>query len=151
MRGSIVVGAVMVAACSSSSGGGTPSLYQTWAYVTADGSAAAGATFTSDGTYLFQELTLTSSTTANDQVEEGSFTISGSTITATPKQWTCPGPDAVYTLGYSFQGGNLVLAQPAGTIVMQPDTATASSISITNGCFASSGSFTTAPLATVSN
>jgi hypothetical protein len=151
MRGAIVVGAVMVVACSSSSSGGPPNLYQTWAYVDSAGTAGAGATFTSDGTYELQILELTSSNSGDDQVEIGTFTTSGSTLTLTPKQSTCAGPDAVYSMGYSFSGGNLVLALPSGTIVMQPDTATASDVAITNGCFGDAGAFTSEPLAPVSN
>jgi hypothetical protein len=121
---SFVVAALLATACSSSSGsGGPPSLDGSWIYANSDGSAGAGAEFKSDGTYEVQELTVTSSTTVNDQIETGTFTVSGSTITLTPKQSSCPGPDAVYTLNYSFQGSNLALTQPSGIIVFQPNTA----------------------------
>jgi hypothetical protein len=147
----IVIASLVAAACSSSSGGGTPSLDGTWYYVNASGTAGAGATFKGDGTYLLQELVLTSSSTGNDQMETGTFVDSSGTLTLTPKQWSCPGPDAIYKLSYSFNGGNLVLAQPSGVIIMQPDTQTGSTGAITIGCFDSSGNFKASPLAAVSN
>jgi hypothetical protein len=115
------------------------------------GTAGLGVIFNSDGTYTFTELELTSSTSANAQIETGTFTVSGATITATPKEWSCPGPDAVYSLSYSFQGSSLNLSQPSGIIILQQNTSTASSGAIAIGCIDSSGNFKAEPLAAVSN
>jgi hypothetical protein len=147
-----VVFALLVPACSSSSGSGsTPSLYGTWAYLNAAGTEGEGITINSDGTYVLSLLQITSPASANVQSEQGSFTLSGSTITATPKEATCAKPDPVYTATYSFQGSNLEIAEPSGVIVFQPDNATGSNIAITFGCFSSSGTFTASPLVPVSN
>jgi hypothetical protein len=149
--GPIVVAAVMATACSSSSGG-PPSLDGNWFYADSAGTSGVGVSFKNDGSYELQELVLTSSTSGNDQVEIGTFTVSGNTITVTPTQWSCKGPDAIYQLTYSFDGSNLSLAQPSGIIVMQPNNNTASSgEAIAIGCFDTAGNFTPEPLAAVSN
>jgi hypothetical protein len=145
--------AILTAACSSSSGGGSPSLYGTWYYADSAG-AGVGLTFNQSGTYVAQELALTSSTSGDDQAEKGTFTVSGSTITLTPTEWSCPGPDPIYKLTYSFQGSDLAVSQPSGAAVLQPDTQPPSSVAITFGCFTNGDSgeiFTPEPLAPVSN
>jgi hypothetical protein len=85
------------------------------------------------------------------QSEQGSFTVSGNAITATPKESTCAKPDPVYSVTYSFTGSNLEIEEPTGIMVFQPDNATGSNIAITFGCFGSGGAFTASPLVPVSN
>ncbi len=53
-------------------------------------------TFRSDGTYVFSILEFTSPNSADAVVETGTFTTSGSAVTFTPQQWSCPGPDPIY-------------------------------------------------------
>jgi len=149
--GLVIAVALLAVACSSASGGGSPSLDGTWYYVNAAGTAGIGATFNQDGSYVAEDLALTSSTSANVRAEKGTFSVSGNAITLTPKESSCPGPDPIYHLSYSFQGSNLELAEPSGGVVLQPDTQTASNAAITFGCFDSSGNFTPEPLAAVSN
>jgi hypothetical protein len=144
----------VVAACSSSSGGGPPSLYQDWLYTDSSGNSGIAATFKSDGTYVVSDLMITSSTSANAQVETGTFTASNGSLAMAPKEDSCPGPDAAYSLGYSFQGGNLEIVQPSGVLLMQPNTTSPGSIgsfAITIGCFDGSGNLKASPLAAVSN
>ena len=126
------------------------SLIDTWIYDSGD--SAIGLTFDTDNTYSAQVLVLTSSTTANDQVETGTFTKTTSEITFTPKKFTCPGPDTIYTLSYQINGNGLTLVTADGALFftrdMSPDTTNAR---ITFGCFLDDGSFVAMPLAPVSN
>jgi hypothetical protein len=123
----------------------------TWIY--ANGNDGVGLTFTADGTYVAQVLQLISSSSADDEIEKGIYSVSGNQITWTPQEYTCPGPDAVYSTSYSFSGGNLVIVTPgsADIVSLTRDTSSASgSSSLVLGCF-QSGSFVQESLATVSN
>ncbi len=144
--------ALLTGACSSSSGGDSPSsIVGTWDYANASTNSGLGATFNSDGTYVLDLLRLTSGNAADAQAETGTYTVSGNTITTTPQKSSCPGPDPVSSATYSFQGSNLELVQPSGIVVLQPDTTMASNIALAIGCFDSSGNFTAEPLAPVTN
>jgi hypothetical protein len=153
MRRWIGLSFALIACGSSSGGGGPPSLVGNWIYIDSTNTAGAALDFKSDGTYVHAQLSLTSTTSADAQVETGTYTSTGTSFTATPKQWTCPGPDPVATLNYSFQNGQLVLSAPQGIITFQPNTSSGfmSSFQITNGCFDRTGTFTPSPLAPVSN
>ena len=142
----------LTAACSSGSGGGSPSLTgTTWEYANSAGTAGEGVVFNTNGTYALLVLQLTSSSSGNVQEETGTYVVSGNTITVTPKEWTCPGPDPVYSATYSFQGSSLAITEPSGVVIFQPDDQMASMAALTHGCFSSSGAFTAMPLASVSN
>lgn len=154
MRTVVGLGVLLVAACSSSSGGGPPSLYQDWLYTDSSGNSGIAATFRTDGTYVVSDLVITSSASANAEVETGTFTAADTALAMTPTENSCTGPDAAYSLGYSFQGSSLEIAQPSGVLLMQPNTTSPGSIgsfAITIGCFDSAGNFTASPLAPVSN
>jgi len=136
---------VLFLACSSSSG--PPSVYNTWLYTSTDGTSALGVTFKTDGTYVSQVLQLTSATSGNDQVESGTFTARGSTLTFTPTKWSCPEPtDPPYTATYQQSGDTLSIAYSSGVVVYVVDTAGASSFAIATGCFPKSGGFVATPL-----
>jgi hypothetical protein len=123
-----------------------------WLYATSTGSTGIAVTYKTDGTYVAAELVLTSSNTADAQVETGTYTATASELTSVPTEWTCPGPDPAGTASYSFSGGDLLISSSSGIISLAPNTAPASSTFIlTYGCFQSDGSFVTAPLAPVSN
>lgn len=112
----VVVGflTLALACCSSGSGGsGPPSLIGSWYYVDSAGTAGEGLTFNSDETYVNQSIALTSSTTGDQEVEMGTFTLSGSTITVTPTSSSCPGPAPVTSYDYSFQGAELASCSPS--------------------------------------
>jgi hypothetical protein len=137
------------AACSS--GAGAPSLDGTWIYETSGGTAGKGLTFKSDGTYALSDLQETSPTSVEAEIETGTFITSGTTITATPREFSCAGPVPVWTFNYSFSGADLELADTSGAIVYQPDTSTATTgVAIAIGCFTSNG-FVAEALAPVSN
>ena len=130
---------------------GASPLVGTWMYQYSS-TVAYGATFTATGVYVAQTLLLTSDTTADDGIEKGTYTVAGNTIMLTPQESTCPGADPVYSVSFSFSGSDLILGTSSGEVIYQPDTSTASSgISITDGCFDTSGDFTASPLAPVSN
>jgi hypothetical protein len=103
------------------------------------------------GVYEAHIFRKTSDTTANDQLETGLFVASDTQFVATPQKWTCPGPDAIVTISYHFDGNNLVQERPSGGQTFVPGPAPAASLSVTLGCMQSDGSFVEAPLAPVSN
>jgi hypothetical protein len=154
MKTIAIASLLALAACSGgSSGSGQPSLYGNWMYVDSQGTAGVGVSFKSDGTYVLYQLSLTSSSSALAEIETGTFTVSGNTITSTPEQWSCTGPDGVSSVSYSFSGNDLVITTASGIVSLQPDNATASdSFVITIGCFdGKTGAFTKQPLAKVSH
>jgi hypothetical protein len=138
--------------CSGATTSNGPSLVGTWVSTNAAGTTGAGFSLKSDGTYVLDSLVETSPTTGNAEVEIGTYTSTSTTITMTPKQWSCPSPDPVSTVTYTFNGNNLVVTTSSGVVTFNPDTAAPSStIAITDGCFAPSGTFTAAPIAVVTN
>lgn len=152
MRSSVTISAVLLLAmlgCGSSSP--EDQLAGTWTYT--NGNNGIGLTFATDGTYVAQVLQLTSSTSGDDEIEKGVYSVSGNQINWTPQEYTCPGPDAVYSTSYSFSGGDLVIVTPgsAGIVSLVRDTSSSSgNASLVLGCF-QSGSFVQEPLAPVSN
>ena len=152
MRGSVTISVVLLFAALGC-GGSSPEdqLAGTWVYTS--GYEGVGLTFTTDGTYVAQVLQQTSSTSGNDEVEKGVYSVSGNQINWTPQEYTCPGPDPVYSTSYSFTGGNLVIVTPGSadvvTLVRNTSSAAGSS-SLVLGCF-QSGSFVQEPLAPVGN
>src|SRR5256885_1199284 len=84
---------VHVAACSSSkSGADSPTLYNNWIYSNANGTGGVGLTLKSDNTYAQIFIALTSATSADTEIETGTFTTAGSKITFTPQKWSCEEP-----------------------------------------------------------
>jgi hypothetical protein len=110
-----------------------------------------GFTGKSGGAYEAHIFRMTSGTTANDQLETGVFVASDTQFVATPKQWTCPGPDPIVAISYHFEGNNLVQDRPSGGQTFVPGPAPAASLAVTLGCMKPDGSFVKAPLAPVSN
>lgn len=122
----------------------------TWIYIAADNSVAVGATFSPDGTYVLQEMSLTSTNSADDEIETGTFSATDSDITTVPQQYSCPGPDPATTVAYDFSGSSLQIVSSSGITTLGRDTAQPSSMfSLTLGCFQSDGSFVAQPLAPV--
>jgi hypothetical protein len=105
----------------------------------------------SDGTYIAQQLELTSSTSASDEGEGGVYTATSDTITFTPQKSSCPGPDPIYSLNYSFSGPNLVISTPSGAFALARNTYSGANGSITFGCFQPDGSFVPESIAPVGN
>lgn len=127
-------------------------LIGTWEYINADQSSVFQLKFMA-ATYVSQQIELTSTASGDDEIETGSYVATETQITATPGAWSCPGPDPVGLIGYSFTAaGNLEIATPSGTTILSRDTAPASSnTALTYGCIQPDGSFAAAPLAPVAN
>jgi hypothetical protein len=103
--------------------------------------------FTSDGQYSASKVQIASTTVANAEVETGTYTVSGSTLTTVPEQWTCPFDDPTSTVSISFVGGDLELNTSSGTVSLQKTTESVVPVSeLRDGCFDSSGSFTEGPV-----
>jgi hypothetical protein len=135
--------------CSSSN----PGPYGTWLLLDPTSKTGAAMDIHTDNTYVAALLFLTSSTTANAQVETGTIAVSGDTLTLTPKESTCTGPDPGGSITYAIQDGDLVLNRTDGPISLQPNRATATTaFATTLGCFGTFiTEFTPQPLAPVTN
>lgn len=121
----------------------TPTLVGNWIYVDPAGSTGIAVDINDDGTYVIADMTLTSSNSADAQVETGSYTATSSQINALPQKWSCRGADPGITVDYTFQDGNLLLSLQSGLVALQPNTATATTaFKITYGCFSSGVGFT---------
>src|SRR6185295_3373010 len=99
------IGTVLLLGAIGCGGGGDPTpadrLQGNWLFADADGLTGVGLTF--DGSdYVAFLMGLTSTNTANAEVERGGFDASTTQITFTPREWSCPGPDAIYALSYRF-------------------------------------------------
>jgi hypothetical protein len=147
--------AVLASMTDGCGGGGGPSLYGNWSFENPDGVTGIGLDLSPDDTYVFLLIAVTSSGQgsgrANVESETGTFVVAGSKITFTPKQWTCPGPDPVYVLSYTFDGQNLVMGSPSGLTSLAPNgPSSGGTIGLTYGCF-TAGVFTPSQLAPVTN
>jgi hypothetical protein len=151
MRTAIVV-VVLVGLCGCGSKTPQESLVGSWLFTSADGSGGIGVTFNADGTYGAVTLVLTSTASADTEIEKGTYSATASSLTSMPTQWSCPGPDSISTVSYSFAGGNLVLTSPNDIVTFAPNNATSgSTIALEIGCFDANGAFTAEPLAPVTN
>ena len=147
---------VLLAAAASCGGGNSETPQQRligqWLYTNSTGSAGIDITFNTNATYVAQILQLTSTTSANDEIEDGVFSTTDTEITFTPQKYTCPGPDPVYSMTYSFNGDSLLLLLSTGaTGFSRNTTPAATNFTLAFGCFQSDGSFVASPLAAVSN
>jgi hypothetical protein len=133
----IVLAAVCFVPACSSSNSGAPSVDGNWLNVKTDGSGQGlGLDLKSDGTYALGFLVLTSSTSADAQVETGTFTAQNGTLTFTPQEWSCTGKDPSYSLPYQFSGSDLLVNTGTSIIALQPNTSTVmGSFVDTIGCF----------------
>ncbi len=154
----LALGALAVVACGngddddSGASGTGDSLVHTWVYTSANGATGTGLTLTADGKYIAEEIVLTSSTTANVQEDEGTYSVSGSTITFTPEESSCTGPDAPLTAQFGLTATVLTVQYSTGAIEFQVDTSTGANAALTIGCFDNgTGAFTPTPLAPVSD
>jgi hypothetical protein len=101
--------------------------------------------------YSAYVMELTSSTSANAEVETGSFLTSDTQIVFTPREWSCPGPDSIYVLPYKLANGSLAITSGATLIAFQRNLASpATNFVITTGC-TQTGTFVPMPVAPVSN
>jgi hypothetical protein len=146
-----VVLAVVGATCGGSSTA-QDRLVGTWLATDSSGTQGVGLTLNSDETYAAQQLLLTSSTSAEDEIEGGVYTATASDITFTPQRNSCPGPDPIYTLSYQLNGTGLSIITPSGAIFLSRDNSPApSNAALSFGCFQPDGSFMAEPIAPVSN
>jgi hypothetical protein len=123
-----------------------------WIYIVNNGSSGAAVSYKADGTYVGSILVLTSTTTANAQVELGNYTATSNELTSVPTEWTCPGPDPASTVSYAISDGHLVVSTSSGIISFAQNTAPASTtFTLTYGCMKPDGSFVASPLAPVTN
>lgn len=128
----------------------------TWLYVngtgvgSGQGNAGEGLTIRSDGTYVISSIVLTSSDSADVQLEAGNFALDGNTAQVTPTQTTCAGfAFPAYSATFDLNGDQLTVATAYGVTVFERDTAISNvSFSDTFGCFEKSG-FVPQPLAPV--
>jgi hypothetical protein len=155
---SATIGLVAWGAVLAGCGGGTmkPSnehLSGEWLFVFPSGERATALSFKSDGTYSTTQIDVPTPTSRDQEVENGTYAATDTSITFTPTAWSCQGPDPVTTLPYAFVGGGLQITEPSGAVVFIVDTEPplASSVTVQTGCFSANGAFTQSPVAAVTN
>jgi hypothetical protein len=154
---------VALAACSpadgtDTSGGGSgtstgtpPPLVGTeWETFSSDGSSAQDVQLNADNTFLLQFFAIGS--VIDDEAQEGTYSIAGSTINFVPTAWTCTGSDPAFAATFVQSGTVLTLTDSSGVPkAFNPATSQISTnTSLTFGCFTSSG-FSASPLVPVMN
>src|SRR5579863_2553351 len=93
-------GASSGSSSASPTGGGPTALDGTWLFTS--GAISVEFTFEANGTYQLTILAVTSSATANETIQKGTFTATSNTITWTPQEETCPGVQAISSDTYLF-------------------------------------------------
>ncbi len=157
----LYVALIALAACSpadgsdSSGGGGggatsnAPLVGTDWESVSTDGTSALDIELNADSTFLLQAFSVGS--VIDDEAQNGTYSISGSTITFVPTEWTCTGSDPAFTETLLLSGGVLTLSDSTGSTTFSPAASQVSAnTSVTFGCFSSSG-FVASPLVPVTN
>jgi hypothetical protein len=86
------------------------SVFGSWIYTSSNGQAVVALTLNPDGTYQVLTIGYTSTVSADETVEEGTFVLqSGGKIAFTPTEHTCATPLTPSTDTYAVDGGALVL------------------------------------------
>jgi hypothetical protein len=115
-----------------------------------NGTSGAGVNLDDDGQYSIVIIQVTDVAAANVEAERGTYSATASAITFDPAQSSCPGPHPRYLSNYTVTPTSLTLSGSASATVLVRNTAAATSISATYGCF-NAGVFTASPLVPVSN
>jgi hypothetical protein len=145
-------GAATVDPSTPSPHGDADQLVGNWQFLSQDPTFAIVLHYKSDGSYESDVVTFPTANLWRAQIEIGTYTVSGSMVTTTPTQWSCPGPDPVATATFSLSNGTLVLANASGAVTLSPQEhpEAPANVGVTIGCF-SDNSFTAMPLAPVTN
>jgi hypothetical protein len=143
--------ALMAIGCGSA-GASPQSLIGNWMSRSSDGTTDVAATFTGDGAYALSLLQPTSATTAIAQVEKGAYAATDDQFTATPQEYSCPGPDPATTVTYTLNGATLQVDGASGIVDFASSGAPVEEkYTLTYGCFQPNGSFVTSPLTPVND
>ena len=134
---------------SGSSTTSTPSLIGTWLDAPSS-SEAVELTFTAS-TWQTKQLALLTNGTNGVEIDAGTYTLSGSTLTMTRTSTSCKGITATLASSKANtverQGNSLTLTTPSTLTVWQLETAPPAGMgAATIGCFDSSGNFTANPV-----
>jgi hypothetical protein len=151
VKAAVLAVLVSLAACGSSTPA-EPSIDNTWIFTNSAGTVGAALTI-NGSTYVAQKIALTSSTSADDQIETGTITVNASTLDFIPSQWSCAAfmpVDAPYSDGYTLTASGLTLSNSTGFTAFHVDTSGASSnFTSAIGCFLTNGTFQVSPLENV--
>jgi hypothetical protein len=126
--------------CGSSGSTAPPSIYNSWVFAT--GTQTATLTIKSDGTYTSQLDSSVSPSKIDEGLTTGDVDVTDSTVTFTPKKWTCPGPAGGGTAMYSLGTKTLELIEATGTTTYQLGSgAQSTAVQTVYGCYIN-GAFT---------
>lgn len=118
-----------------------------WIFLPADGSSGLGLTLQADGDYNVMVAELTSSNTANAEIEIGVFSANDTEIMFYPRKWSCPGPDPSYIVRYALSGSSLGITGGSTLVSLERNPYPASTnFAITTGCM-QTGTFVPMPIA----
>jgi hypothetical protein len=136
----LFAGLVLVAACGGAAAP-TPEQQLTAVWVNIDATGTGKIlTLAPDGTYVSEAVLATGTNAGNDQVQEGSYTISGDQLGLSPQQSSCPGPQAGYWETWSITGDTLTVSDSTGAASFSRASASpTASGQFTFGCFLSDG------------
>lgn len=143
MKTFFVVALLFAAGC----GEPSPSdrLQGTW-FVPSSNQCGPAVTFMDDR-FQFAIVCLTSSTSAVADIEQGTFSASGTTVDVSMTRASCPATaDRSLSLAYKFSGDTLIFTEPTGLLSLTRDTAPAGSFNIQFGCIDDAGKFTPGPI-----
>jgi hypothetical protein len=146
----LVCGVLGLMGCGGGSSSPDNGVVGNWMFVNSTGDSGFAFDAKADGTYVIGLLSLTSTSTANAQVEEGNWSATSTMLTTTPTKWSCTGTDPAETDSYDIANGDLTVTTSGGIIVLQPNTTpVSSSFVLTFGCFDQNGNFAAQPLGPV--
>jgi hypothetical protein len=132
--------------------GSNPSPYGNW--LVTSGNTSVELTLDSDGTYAITILGLTSTQTANEYLQKGSFVLSGADIVFTPTEASCPVSVPVGTDVYGVNGSGFSTTDASGNETHYAPTGSATlgqGLTLVLGCSQNGGPWMPEPLAPVTN
>jgi hypothetical protein len=141
---------LLVASCGGgdgSTGGLTPAENALQGNWIADISSVEGLGLTfNDLNYVYSDIAILTDGSVAAQIETGTYTATGGTLTIVPQKWSCPPPDPAATYTYTVSPGSLVVQTSGAILSFVPNTAPPGSGAILTGCFAMDGTFVQRPV-----
>jgi hypothetical protein len=139
----------------SSNPGTIPTPYGSWVVANSDDTVAVQVLLNSDLTYEISLLIVTSTVSADEYTQKGTFVISGTNLVFTPTEASCPGNVPVFTNGYVYDQDLLVLQNPTTgnttTLATDPTLMLGQGLTVVLGCSLDNGPWMPYALSAVQN
>lgn len=131
-----------------------PAPYGSWVVANSENTLFVQVLLNSDGSYEIALLIVTSTVSADEYIQKGTFTINGPALVFTPTEASCPGNVPVFSNNYYFDQDVLVLQDPSGKstgFVTDPTLMLGQGLNIVLGCSVDNGPWTPYALAPIQN